>query len=105
MNDTYWEHNGQRITLDEVKRFIDWHKISAEPIPVDVLVPLATAKNIQYSTSRDPIIAIARNGKPTMILDGHHRVQQAHRANDAYITGYVININLVPSEWRSAIAS
>jgi hypothetical protein len=104
---TYWEHNGQRITLNEVLRFIAWHKILAKPLLVNSLVSLATSPSARYtnSTSKEPIIVITRDTKPIMILDGHHRVQQAFRANDATIAGYIIDVDTVPLEWRTAIVS
>lgn len=104
-----WEFNGQKITLPMVQRFIAWHRLIAKPMSVSELLPLATAKNEARpgptSDGQKPIIVIARNEKPLMILDGHHRVQRAARVNETRIAGYIIDIRLVPPEWRTAIAS
>ena len=109
MSNIYWEHDGQRITLDDIRRFISWHKISPTPILIESLEPLLTVKTsperVRSVDSTDPIMVNTHNRRPIILLDGHHRVQQAKRRGDTKIAAYTMERMQIPVAWRNVFST
>ena len=97
------------ITFDEVMDYIKKNNIPVTSIPVKDVFQFCAHKNktdketlarSERSSLDYPIIVTKMNGKPTMVLDGHHRLLKAKNNNIDKIKAQVIDLNDAPSEYQ-----
>jgi len=97
------------ITFDEVMDYIKKNNIPVTSIPVKDVFKFCAHKNktdketlarSERSSLDYPIIVTKMNGKPTMVLDGHHRLLKAKNNNIDKIKAQVIDLNKASREYQ-----
>jgi len=98
-----------KITFDEVMDYIKKNNIPVTSIPVKDVFKFCAHKNktdketlarSERSSLDYPIIVTKMNGKPTMVLDGHHRLLKAKNNNIDKIKAQVIDLNKASREYQ-----
>ena len=98
-----------KITFDEVLDYIKKNNIPVTTIPVKDVFQFCAHKNktdketlarSERSSLDYPIIVTKMNGKPTMVLDGHHRLLKAKNNNIDKIKAQVIDLNKASREYQ-----
>lgn len=109
--ETYWtrliDNKDVTITISDIEKYLQKVK------PINILVndiknmsihkdkkDKETLKRVNQSDNKYPIIISKSEGKYTMILDGHHRLQKAINNNYEYISAKILDLNNAPREYK-----
>lgn len=97
------------ITISDVEKYLKDNDVKPIDILVDEIKEMSIHKDktdkttldrVNISETKYPIIIAEYNGKYTMILDGHHRLQKLINNKSKYISAYVLDLNKAPHEYQ-----
>ena len=105
------EIDGKEITIpiEDVQKYLDKNNAPIVEIPVKDIFHLCahrdkkakeTLERSQESSLDYPIIVSEKDGKYTMVLDGHHRLLKAKNNNIDRIKARIIELSKAPYEYQ-----
>lgn len=103
--DTGWEVNGNKLTIDELNKYLDDNYIGITDVLVDDIKHMCihvnrkdsdTLKRSEDSNLEYPIIIATKDRQYKSILDGHHRLLKAINNGHDKIKARIFELNDAP---------
>lgn len=107
--DTFWEVNGNKLTIDDLNKYLDDSYIGITDVSVDDIKHMCvhinkkdsdTLKRSEDSDLKYPIIIATKDRQYKYILDGHHRLLKAINNGYDKIKARIFELNDAPDIFK-----